>query len=159
MNIQKNNSNCDCGSGTPYDQCCGPLLSNKTQAKNPEQLMRSRYTAFVREESAYLMRTWHSRTRPQYLNFEDHPVVWIGLQVHRAEINSSDNNSGIVEFTTHYLENNLLCTLTEISTFLKEDDRWFYLKGDSELKRSKLERNKPCPCGSGKKFKRCCISK
>lgn len=159
MSIQKSEPSCDCGSGTPYDQCCGPLLSNKIQAENPERLMRSRYTAFVRQESAYLMRTWHSRTRPQYLNFEDNPVVWIGLQVHRTEDISPDSTSGIVEFTTNYLENGLLCTLAETSTFLKEDDRWYYLKGDSDLQRTKLERNKPCPCGSGKKFKRCCVAK
>jgi len=28
-----------------------------------------------------------------------------------------------------------------------------------QLSRGKVRRNEPCPCGSGKKFKKCCILK
>jgi len=156
---QQQDSLCPCGSGEDFSMCCEPLLTGKIIANSPEQLMRSRYTAFVQQHSEYLLRTWHSRTRPEYLNFADNPVTWLKLTINYVSEIIADSTSGIVDFTTDYMEKSSICTLREKSTFLREDDRWFYLNGSSDLQRKKVERNKLCPCGSGKKFKRCCLNK
>jgi len=69
-----------------------------------------------------------------------------------------EDTVGSVDFTTRYIEGGQLSHLREKSEFLKEDNLWYYLRGEADIKKSKLERNKPCPCGSGKKFKRCCLN-
>ena len=69
---------CPCGTGEAYDACCGPLLANPAQATSPEQLMRSRYTAFVRGDADHLFRTWHPRTRPDDVA-PDPATRWTGL--------------------------------------------------------------------------------
>ena len=43
----------------------------------------------------------------------------------------------------------------ENSRFVKEQGQWFYVDGDLKSQ-AKVGRNDPCPCGSGKKYKRCC---
>lgn len=60
---------CPCASGDTVAACCGPLLDG-APAPTAERLMRSRYTAFVREDGAYLLRTWHPETRPETITFE-----------------------------------------------------------------------------------------
>lgn len=151
------NSTCPCGSEKLFASCCMPFLEGKKQATTPEQLMRSRYTAFVAESEDYILQTWHSRTRPKHLNFADHPVVWLGLNVDPVKHPDMTANEGIVSFTASYLEEGQLCHLHETSTFLLENGRWFYLKGNCDVDRAKIGRNDQCPCNSGKKFKKCCM--
>ena len=75
--------------------------------------------------------------------------TWIKLEV----LNSSDK---IVEFKAYYLDEKLNATIHhEKSTFKKEGTVWFYVDGDLKSQ-AKVGRNDPCPCGSGKKYKRCC---
>ena len=149
---------CPCGSTLSADACCKPVLDNHRCAETAESLMRSRYTAFVQKHDQHILASWHPRTRPQTLNFDDHPVVWLGLEIHDCHNGGHTDNNGIVEFTSTYLENGQLCRLREKSEFLKENDLWYYLRGECTVKREKIERNRLCPCGSGKKFKRCCLS-
>lgn len=149
---------CPCGSQLSLAACCQPILDNRLCAETAEALMRSRYTAFVHRHEQHILASWHSRTRPQALNFDDHPVIWLGLQIHECHDGSKSDSRGTVEFTSSYLENGQLCSLREKSEFLKEDELWFYLRGECSVKRQKVERNRPCPCGSGKKFKKCCLS-
>jgi SEC-C motif-containing protein len=152
------NELCPCGSNTPYSKCCEQILNDHSLATTAESLMRSRYTAFVQKHDSHLLRSWHSRTRPKSLNHDDFPVVWLGMEIHGCEKGGIEDHAGTVDFTTHYIENGQLSHLREKSEFLKEDQLWYYLKGTAEIKKEKLERNKPCPCGSGKKFKRCCLT-
>ena len=79
---------CPCGRtdsrrrALPYAQCCGRYIDHFAQCPAPdaESLMRSRYTAFVREDAAYLRATWQAAHRPAQLGFEP-GVRWLGLQV------------------------------------------------------------------------------
>lgn len=119
--------------------------------------MRSRYTAFVLQKEDYILSTWHSRTRPAGLNFEDNPVVWLGLEVEPVTATDTLSTQGEVSFTASYLENGQVCHLHETSEFLLEDGNWFYLRGTCDVTKNKIARNEKCPCGSGKKFKRCCL--
>ena len=112
---------------------------------SPKELMISRYEAFVKKDWAYLVKTSTNQTL-QELN---HPtsIEWLKLDV----INAIDN---IVEFKAYYKEFGEIGVLHEVSQFLEVDGEWKYSQG--ELKNSKVERNELCPCGSGKKFKKCC---
>lgn len=134
------------------------MHENHGAATTAEQLMRSRYSAFVLQKTAHILKTWHQSNRPAVLNFEDHPVTWIQLTVHESSAGSPADSRGTVSFTSTYMENGQLCSLSERSNFTKIDDLWYYVDGICEVSKQKVERNRPCPCGSGKKFKRCCVS-
>jgi SEC-C motif-containing protein len=150
---------CPCGRGLSYTTCCQPIIDDHRAATTAEQLMRSRYSAFALKKSPHIQASWHPKTRPKILNFDDHPVQWLGLEIHTCQDGQANDTSGSVEFTSSYLENGQLCRLREISQFVMEDKRWYYLRGECQVQKEKVERNRPCPCGSGKKFKRCCLSR
>ena len=111
----------------------------------PEQLMRSRYDAFVKKDWEYIANTSIHQTVEE-LNVPT-SIEWIKLDV----IDSYDD---IVEFKAYYKENEKVNVLHEKSRFIKENGEWKYL--DGELFHAKVQRNEECPCGSGKKYKKCC---
>ena len=152
-------SQCPCGSGSAYSSCCQPILNDHRLAVTAEMLMRSRYTGFVQQHAEHLQSSWHEKTRPKTLNFDDHPVVWLGLEIDSCRGGLADDSTGTVDFTCSYLENGQLCKLQEVSEFLKEDGLWYYLQGKCKVAKEKIARNTECPCGSGRKFKRCCLLK
>lgn len=120
-------------------------MNIKNRASTPEELMRSRYDAFVREDWDYIAKT---STCQSIEELKTSPKLeWLKLDV----IDAYDN---IVEFKAYYRENNKINVLHEKSSFIKEHGMWKYL--DGELYNSKIQRNESCPCGSGKKFKKCC---
>lgn len=149
---------CPCGSGNTRANCCQPVLDDHRIAETAEQLMRSRYTAFVVRHDKHILASWHAKTRPQTLNHDDNPVRWLGLEIHCSSDGRLSDTAGIVEFTSSYLEDGQLCRLREKSNFLREGDLWYYLNGDCKVQHEKISRNQTCPCGSGKKFKRCCLN-
>ena len=61
---------CHCGAGPSFDACCGPLIRGEERAPSAELLMRSRYSAFVEGDEAYLLATWHPDTRPSRVRFD-----------------------------------------------------------------------------------------
>ena len=111
----------------------------------PKELMVSRYDAFVREDWAYLAQTSVHQTIEELSNSV--PLQWLKLDV-------LDTHENIVEFKAYYKENDKIQVLHEKSNFIFEDGNWLYESG--ELYNSKIERNETCPCGSGKKYKKCC---
>lgn len=113
---------CPCGSATPYDLCCGRLHRGAAQAATPEELMRSRYSAYVLGEADHLFRTWHPRTRPDDVT-PDPRVRWAGLEVIRT---SEDGDRGVVEFRAHHEDG----VMHEVSRFERRAGRWLYVDGD-----------------------------
>jgi SEC-C motif-containing protein len=121
--------------------------------------MRSRYSAYVRGNETYLLDTWHQSTRPNVLDLHRHPLVWQGLEVVRTVGGKSRDNKGKVEFIARFLDAGHTSNLHETSRFVREHGRWYYLDGvqtDDDAGRVQVARNAACPCGSGKKYKRCC---
>ena len=146
------NTPCPCGSKAAYAECCQPLHHGEAAA-TPEALMRSRYAAFVGNLPDYLRATWHPSTRPGSLSLEDSPD-WTALKI----LGSTENQAqGTVHFRAVYRLAQGFGFLEERSDFLKEDDRWYYLQGETSEGQFKPGRNEPCPCGSGKKYKACCL--
>lgn len=122
--------------------------------------MRSRYTAYTRNDMDYLARTWDAATRPASLS-EETGVEWLGLTIVSTHAGQAEDEEGTVEFNARYRAGNSEGKLHETSRFRKVDGEWFYLDGEitepaSPLPARKAGRNDPCPCGSGKKFKKCC---
>ena len=121
---------CPCGSGLNFDACCEPFLMEKAQPKTAAQLMRSRYTAYVFMDEAYLLRSWHSSTRPARLGLQEvEPLKWLGLEVIRTEAGGELDDTGQVEFSARYKPAGAAGRVREVSCFVREQGTWFYLSG------------------------------
>lgn len=93
--------------------------------------MRSRYSAYVRGEEAYLLATWHASTRPPSLDLaEDAATKWLGLEIKRTEAGGEQDQRGLVEFVARYKVGGRAHRLHEVSRFVREDGRWYYVDGD-----------------------------
>ena len=151
------NAPCPCGSGAPFAACCGPLISGFTHACTAAALMRSRYSAYVVKNSEYLLATWHPTTRPDSIDPASIPQ-WTHLELIRDEEN--EIGRARVEFKARAFSRGQVLVLHEVSRFVKENGRWYYIDGEikdaPQTTAVKIGRNAPCPCGSGKKFKKCC---
>ncbi len=116
---------CHCGTGRTFENCCAPLIAGEQSAPTAEALMRSRYSAYAEHDEAYILSTWHASTRPQSLSVnEDSAVQWIRLKVMQC---SQDT----VEFMAWYKLNGKAHKLHEHSRFIYENQRWYYVDGDT----------------------------
>lgn len=152
------NNSCYCGSGKLFEQCCEPIINQIKIACTPEQLMRSRFSAFYLNNEAWLKLSWDDSTRPSNIQFED-GLNWLDLTIiNHANI---DNLNATVEFEARYLKSGKVQAIHENSHFIKCNGHWFYVNGDylkTTFKAYKAGRNELCPCGSKIKFKNCCSS-
>ncbi|MEQ3725348.1 YchJ family protein [Alcanivorax sp.] len=144
-------SSCPCQSGLKYSECCQPLHQGEPAA-SPQALMRSRFCAFALNNTAYLSSSWHHSQRPSALTL-DPEEKWLALKILHSE---TDGDTGSVHFQATSKDRQGLNVLEEHSRFVKENGHWFYLDGTPSSTPLKPGRNDPCPCGSGKKFKKCC---
>ena len=111
-----------------FAHCCGRFIGQAEPAPDAESLMRSRYSAFVLEDAAYLRATWHMSTRPGDIGFEPR-ARWLGLEVkwHRA----TDAGQAQVEFVARQRDaSGRAIRLHERSRFVQEDGLWYYVDGD-----------------------------
>jgi SEC-C motif-containing protein len=123
------NNFCPCGSGCDYALCCSQFLHGKS-AGTAEQLMRSRYTAYTLEDETYLLETWHSTTRPQTLNLSSqNPIKWVDLRILKHSVDPDNSSRASVEFVVRYKSNGRAQKMHELSAFVNENGRWFYLDG------------------------------
>lgn len=142
---------CPCGSGLELAACCG-LLHLSGKATTAEVLMRSRYVAYVLGNTDYLRATWHPDTCPQ--SFSAEATRWLGLSIRKCERGQAGDSEGTVEFEATFRDGDRVKVLHETSRFVYRDGCWLYADGKPKLR--DFGRNEPCPCGSGRKFKRCC---
>jgi SEC-C motif-containing protein len=126
---------CPCGRvdakrrAVAYADCCGRYVDHldTTPAPDAEQLMRSRYSAFVHERADYLLATWHPSKRPESLTL-DAGTKWLGLDVRAHAVTGPDTAE--VEFVARYRMAGRAVRMHERSRFVREDGRWFYVDGD-----------------------------
>jgi len=124
---------CPCGSGQGYPQCCGHFIDNCELPATAEQLMRSRYSAYVLGREEYLLRTWHASTRPVQLDLSDADALkWLGLKILRCETGGAEDREAIVEFVARYQVNGRAERLHEVSRFVREAGQWLYEGGKIE---------------------------
>lgn len=127
--------------------------------------MRSRYSAYVTGAVDYLHHTLH----PDYRSDHDREAtrrwaaesVWLGLEILAVERGGEADEAGMVEFAASYKEKGLARRYHERSRFRREGGVWYYLDGEVQRpgtvvnEKGRVGRNDPCPCGSGKKYKKC----
>ena len=128
LDAQAEMAPCHCGTGRDYGDCCG-LLHTGAPARDAEALMRSRYSAYVREDAAYLLRSWYPSTRPDALSFDVPKAqrpAWLKLDVLRHIATGEDTAE--VEFVARYrVGGGSVVRMREHSRFVREDGHWFYL--------------------------------
>jgi SEC-C motif domain protein len=122
---------CPCGHARPYRNCCGRWHEGEfaLQAPDAEALMRSRYSAYVLGLGDYLLATWHASTRPVAMTPEEAGLRWLGLTVKYHGIN--DDAHATVEFVARSKLAGRAQRLHEVSRFVCEGGRWFYVDGAS----------------------------
>jgi len=163
---------CPCGQAASFTDCCQPIIQGLRHASSTQELMRSRYSAHACEAVDYLMDSWWPEQRSQ-INPADvarwvKESDWLRLEVLTTEAGQKHDSEGWVEFIAYYRKRSQalnspnhggLESHAERSYFRKLDSRWYFVDGvdlPSASQPKKLGRNEPCPCGSGKKSKRCC---
>jgi SEC-C motif-containing protein len=159
------NTLCPCGSKTPLENCCLPIIEGTKQAPTAQALMRSRYSAYVLVNAQYLIDSTHISTRDNFSKPEIEAWAkesfWQKLEILHTHKGLENDELGEVEFKAFYKNpKGVLNIHHEKSIFKKEESGWFYLSGKVISTPTKAfistDRNAPCPCGSGKKFKKCC---
>ncbi len=119
---------CPCGSARDYADCCGELHAG-APAADAEALMRSRYSAYVRGLTDYLLASWHPSTRPPALDRAAmSKTKWLRLQV--TAYRDIDPDHAEVDFVAKFIEGGRHGRMTERSRFVREDGRWYYADGD-----------------------------
>lgn len=156
--------NCPCCSGKSYNVCCGPVIKNES-APTALTLMRSRFTAYATVQAEYLHKTNHPQTRLESTieEIEDWAKenTWTKLEILNTDAGTKNDSNGVVEFKASYTDVSGKSQVHhERSTFVKENGQWLYKDGianpPANNTSKKVLRNDPCPCGSGKKYKKCC---
>lgn len=150
--------------------CCGPILSGKSQASTAEGLMRARYSAYAQKNMAFIDQT-QIMLEGETFNQDDalkwaEGSEWKGMKVVSTKKGTESDNTGIVEFEAHYKDKASGKELVhkETALFEKSGSNWKFkdgnIAGAQPIKRlePKVGRNDPCSCGSGKKSKKCCAA-
>ena len=153
---------CPCGSGVVYAGCCGPILDGMP-APTAEALMRSRYTAYVKGAIDHVIATHDAATRGQVdregAEQWSRETEWAGLEILATARGGEADTDGMVEFVARGVTRGAPFAQREKAVFSKVDGAWYYVDGaivrEPVRKAPTVGRNEPCPCGSGRKYKKC----
>lgn len=174
-------SDCPCCSGKAFEACCGPFLSGQALPDTAESLMRSRFSAYARNRVEYLVQTMSKELLkdfdPAKVSRWNAKTRWKELRIHDVVAGGPEDASGEVEFSAFYEHGGRPLRLRERSLFARTTGlggRWLYagkitapsdnagaplledFQPTPNTSQAKVGRNAPCPCGSGKKYKKCC---
>lgn len=117
---------CPCGQPRTFAACCGPLIAGRAHALTALALMRSRYSAYARNQLDYVEATWHPATRPSQI--EPRPELrWTGLEILETEAGGVDDVRGEVRFEARFKVRGVADSMTELSAFERVDGRWLYV--------------------------------
>ncbi len=161
---------CPCGSGRSYGECCGPCLEDGVWPETAEALMRARFSGFVLGKYQFLADSFLPASRDAEHTADkiaeaSQGVTWVRLDV--LKTGGHEDVEGLdcetVDYVAYYRYGENTMQVGEHACFCKgEDGRIYYAAGETlrrePFKREapKVGRNDPCPCGSGKKYKKCC---
>lgn len=159
----ENNEICPCGLGSSFATCCEPIIKGTRESETAEELMRARYSAFVTGAIDFIVASTHSRTRKNvdlsFIREWSETSTWLGLHV--FETKQVNDNKAFVSFEAQYTQGGEDHHHREKSLFERENGHWRFVTGE-DLKNPTIRyetprpgRNDPCPCASGKKYKKC----
>ncbi len=157
---------CPCGSGLDYSKCCERFISGKEQVSTAEELMRARYTAYSKVEMDFIEKS-HDPKNKKENDMEGNrqwaeQTTWMELQILNTENGGPEDESGMVEFKARYDAGEGEQWHHEMSYFNKRNGQWYFNDSKNPQQTTvvregkKVGRNDPCPCESGKKYKKCC---
>jgi SEC-C motif-containing protein len=135
-----------------------------SEIKTAEELMRARYHAYETCDMEFIKES-HDPDNTDGIDWAEcekwaRESQWLGLEILSTTKGGEDDKDGIVEFKATYIENGKTIVHHERSYFVKKNGVWFYQKWlpitSTRINENKVGRNDPCPCGSGKKYKKCC---
>ena len=159
---------CPCGSDLIRPACCGPFLDGREHPPTALALMRSRYSAHVEARVDYLVETVAPESRATYAASGVRQMIemvqWLGRSILGTSGGGPRDDEGTVTFEARFNAEGRDQGMWERSLFRRVDGRWAYVSGEvpshgtRPVRRAspKVGRNDPCPCGSGRKFKKCC---
>jgi SEC-C motif-containing protein len=156
---------CACGIGESTETHCLPIIRRKQKAETAEALMRARYTAYALGEVDFIMDT-HTPEAAKDVDRKSTEAWsknsnWLGLEVLKTEGGGPDDETGIVEFVARYKIKNVALDHRERAKFEKRGSQWLFADAEQiagppvRHEGPRVGRNDPCPCGSGKKYKKC----
>jgi SEC-C motif-containing protein len=157
---------CPCNDAVEFAACCEPVIRGQRKAATAEELMRSRYSAYALGEIEWIV----DSQSPDGRQFVDRRATeewskratWHRIEIVETREGGPDDAEGFVEFKAYYTLGGEDITHHEIASFRKENGTWFFVDGIEVRPRPfrrtqpKVGPNEPCPCGSGKKSKKCC---
>ncbi|MGE3175525.1 MAG: YchJ family protein [Planctomycetota bacterium] len=157
---------CPCCSGKKFDECCEPVIQGARKAATAEELMRSRYSAYATGAIDWIV----DSQIPEGRQFTDRRATeewskrsnWKGMEVLEVQAGGASDDEGVVEFKARYELAGEDIVHHEIASFRKDDGDWYFVDGlevkprPFKRQQPKVGPNEPCPCGSGKKHKKCC---
>lgn len=160
-------SDCPCCSGREYNACCEPFISGAASAETAEQLLRSRYSAHAVGAVDYIIATNHEATRDTIDREATakwaSESTWMGLDIKRVAGGAAGDAEGQIEFVASYRDaRGRVQKHHELALFEKNGESWFFKDAaapkQEQVRRDgeKVGRNDACPCGSEKKYKKCC---
>ena len=162
----KNEDICPCKSGKTFGECCGPIIAGTAKAETAEALMRARYSSYATGDIDFLRNSMVAEALDDFDEAASRAwskaARWHGLEIVSTEKGGPGDDEGVVEFRALYTANGEFCNHHERSVFRREGGEWRFVDGDFvaekpiEREEPKVGRNDPCPCGSGKKYKKCC---
>lgn len=156
---------CPCGKGESLESCCGPYIDGSARPETAEALMRSRYTAFATGNVDYILAT-HDPDRSTEVDRAGTETwakgsEWLSFELVSAEKGAPEDDAGVIEFVARYKVKGVAISHRERAIFRKHEDRWVFVDGQMvnappvRHTGPRVGRNDPCPCGSGKKHKKC----
>lgn len=157
---------CPCGSQNKFSECCEPVINGTVPAQTAEKLMRARYSAYATTAVDFILTSTIDEKRNECdekaIRTWSEQSTWHKLEILSTEKGEPEDSEGMVEFIAHFTEGGVKKSYHEKGTFKKIDGLWLYVDGEIQKPKpykrpeAKVSRNDPCPCGSGKKFKKCC---
>ena len=155
-------THCPCGLEKNYSDCCGAYIDGEKIPLTPEALMRSRYTAYTKANIDYIQRTMRGAAMKQFN--ADEATAWAKkVEWRRLDIldTKTEGAKGFVEFLAYFYDNGKRHAIHELSEFHLDNGIWYYVDGTPPKEKpiaiaSRIGRNEPCHCQSGKKYKKCC---
>ena len=161
--MNQDNLTCPCGSEAAFAACCEPIISGTRESETAEELMRARYSAFVTGAIDFIVASTHTRSRKEiditFIREWSETSTWNGLEIIDTRV--VNENKAYVSFEAKFTQREEDQNHREKSLFERENGEWRFVSGE-ELKNPTVRyeaprpgRNDPCPCGSGKKYKKC----
>ena len=123
---RRRRESCPCGLGPSFGACCGRFTGTGVPAPTAELLMRSRFTAYARQDADHLSATWHSSSRPARLEL-DADLRWTALEIVSTTAGGLLDTTGTVAFRARAVAGGRKRSVEEDSAFVREAGAWTYL--------------------------------